>query len=125
MFPLRIFRGKASEKGKVAEDYAVKYLKSKGYKILARNYRKPFGEIDVICKKDGCLVFVEIRSLSGDFMEPCETITYKKRENLLKVAESYLSETGWCGDVRFDFLGLKWVSRGFQVDHIENFLEFS
>ncbi|MEO0286631.1 MAG: YraN family protein [candidate division WOR-3 bacterium] len=124
MFPLPIFKGKAFEKGKFAEDFAAKYLKRSGYKIITRNYRKPYGEIDIICKKDSCLVFVEVRSLSGDFMEPSETITYRKKENLSKVIKAFISENGWEGDVRFDFIGLRWNGNDFEINHIENFLDF-
>lgn len=122
MFLPQIFKGKASkQKGREFEDLAVKYLRRKGYNIVERNFRKRFGEIDIIAQKDNVLVFVEVRSLSGNFMEPSETITYKKRENLLKVASYYLMERGWRGAVRFDFIGIKGQNK--EIEHIENFLE--
>jgi len=122
MFLPRIFKGKASKsKGREFEDLAVKYLLSKGYKIVERNYRKKFGEIDIIALKEGTLVFVEVRSLSGNFMEPSETITFHKRENLFKVASVYLMEKGWDGAVRFDFIGIKGQNR--EIEHIESFFE--
>lgn len=124
MFRLPIFKGKASDRGKIAEDFAARYLKRNGYRIIKKNYRKPYGEIDIICIKDSCLVFVEVRSLSGDFMEPSESITYRKKENLRKVAKAFMSENSWDGDVRFDFIGLKWNGSGFEISHLENFLDF-
>ncbi|MBI2035785.1 MAG: YraN family protein [Candidatus Liptonbacteria bacterium] len=55
---------KRSELGNLGEDIACEYLKNKKYKILARNYRKPWGEIDVVAKaKDKTLVFVEVKTV--------------------------------------------------------------
>ena len=45
--------------GKLGEDIAAKYLGNKGYKILTRNYRKPWGEIDIIAEKKGTLVLLK------------------------------------------------------------------
>ena len=51
------------ETGKLAEDLAATFLESKGYEIIARNYRSGHAEIDLIVKKDIFLVFVEVKSL--------------------------------------------------------------
>ena len=53
--------------GQVGEDIACQYLKDKGYSVLQRNYRKPWGEIDIIAKqkKTGLLVFVEVKALTA------------------------------------------------------------
>lgn len=52
-------------KGDKAEERAAKYLKDKGYKILKRNYLCPLGEVDIIAKKDGAIVFVEVKQRSS------------------------------------------------------------
>lgn len=58
---------KRSELGKLGEDIACAYLQNKKYKILFRNYKKPWGEIDVIAKaKDKTLVLVEVKTVSGE-----------------------------------------------------------
>jgi putative endonuclease len=80
------------EKGKQAEEIAEKYLISKGYKVLAKNYRTRFGEIDLIVQKGNTLVFVEVKSnFSGkdDFL-PEEKVDLLKREKILRTAELYL-----------------------------------
>ena len=51
--------------GDKAEERAAKYLKDKGYKILKRNYLCPLGEVDIIAKKDGAIVFVEVKQRSS------------------------------------------------------------
>jgi len=124
MFLRKTFKGKAFEKGKLAESMAEDFLKKKGYKILCRNYRKNFGEIDIVAKKNDTLIFVEVRSLSGDFMEPSESVTAKKRGNLLMTAQAYLMENHWTGNVQFDFIGIKVNGQKTEIEHIENCFGF-
>jgi putative endonuclease len=52
-----------SETGRLGEDLAAKFIEAKGYKILERNFRTQFGEIDIIAKKNGVLIFVEVKTL--------------------------------------------------------------
>ncbi len=52
--------------GQRGEDLACEFLKKKGYEILARNYRKPWGEIDIVTRAgDGTLVFIEVKTMAG------------------------------------------------------------
>lgn len=50
------------ELGYLAENIAARYLESGGYEILDKNYRKPWGEIDIIAHKDGVVIFVEVKA---------------------------------------------------------------
>ena len=52
--------------GKIGEDIAVKFLEKNNYKILERNYRKPWGEIDIVGEKDGIVRFIEVKSVSRE-----------------------------------------------------------
>ncbi|PIW74862.1 MAG: YraN family protein, partial [Candidatus Portnoybacteria bacterium CG_4_8_14_3_um_filter_44_15] len=55
--------------GDLGEGIAAKYLENNGYKIIERNYRKNWGEIDIVARKDDCLIFVEVKTMqktSGD-----------------------------------------------------------
>ncbi|MFH1753753.1 MAG: YraN family protein [Candidatus Omnitrophota bacterium] len=77
--------------GRHCEDEAVRFLKRMGYKIIERNYRSRFGEIDAIAIDRGSLVFVEIKSRSSPLFGPPQLrITKKKRHNIIKTALSYL-----------------------------------
>ncbi|MBI2628262.1 MAG: YraN family protein [Candidatus Niyogibacteria bacterium] len=57
--------------GEIGENIAVKHLVKQGYNILDRNFRKPWGEIDIVAKKDDILYFVEVKTVSY------ETVSYE------------------------------------------------
>lgn len=74
----------------IGEDKACEFLKKKGYKIIERNFRKGYGEIDIICLKDKTLVLVEVKTrTSTAYGTPLEAISYYKLKSLIKTAEFY------------------------------------
>ena len=79
------------ELGAWGESYAVKYLEGKGYLILARNVRTPYGEIDIVAKEDDQLIFIEVKTrTSKKFGYPEEAITENKIVHMTESAEFYL-----------------------------------
>ncbi len=88
----------AKEIGKLGENIAVKFLKKKGYKILDRNFQKnikglKFGEIDIVVKKDGIIIFVEVKSLKqASGIAPEERVDFRKRKTIERMAEIWVSE---------------------------------
>lgn len=89
------------EVGRLGEDIAAKYLETRGFLIIARNYRKKWGELDLIAKKSGQLRFVEVkatvRNLSGGVV-PYETYRLEdkvhpdKLKRMYRAIESYFAE---------------------------------
>jgi putative endonuclease len=78
--------------GASAEDAAARFLENQGLKVLERNYRCRFGEIDLVAKDGKILVFVEVRFRSGtSFGGAIESITPAKRGKLLKAARHYMA----------------------------------
>lgn len=78
-------------KGGWAEDLALAYLLERGYRLLGRNRRTPFGEVDLFLEKDGVYVLVEVKQRSSEtFGTPLEALTPKKVERLLKSARYLL-----------------------------------
>ena len=90
--------------GQWGENRAAQYLETKGFRILMRNYRTPYGEVDLIVEKEGLTVFVEVKTRSGrDFGLPEEAVTPGKLQHLLKAIQVYWleqeSEKPWQVDV--------------------------
>ena len=111
---------KRRETGALGERIAREFLGENGYDILETNYRCPDGEIDIIARQRETLVFVEVRTKkSWSFGGPEESLTVRKQERLIKLAEQYgqshdnLPET-W----RIDVVAIKMGSSG-KIDRIE------
>ena len=107
--------------GDRGEDMAAAHLKKQGYKILERNYRTPLGEIDLIARHQGVLVFVEVKTRrSRKFGSPQEAVHPAKQERLRNLAEYYLQQQG-LGEVmvRFDVVGILWQEGKPQIEVIE------
>ena len=111
--------------GKLGEDIACKYLESKDFSIIERNYRKRFGEIDIIALiDDDFLVFVEVKARTNDkFGDGFESVNRKKQLKLLKTAYFFLKERKLDNvRYRFDVLSLKldFQARISQITHFKN-----
>ena len=100
---------KKKELGAKGEEVAVSYLKSRGYRIVERNYRIRFGEIDIIAEQGDDLVFIEVKTRSGTlFGSPFESVTKQKQKQLSKVALEYISKQGFHDrPARFDVVGIE------------------
>ena len=79
-------------RGALGEKFACRYLKRNGYKVLFRNFRgRSGGEIDVVCREDDTLVFVEVKTRAReDFGRPIEAIDREKRRRISRGALSWL-----------------------------------
>jgi putative endonuclease len=77
--------------GKRGEDLACAELEKRGYVIVDRRFRTRCGELDIVARDAGVLVFVEVKARSGgNFGTPFESVTWKKRQRLSQMAASYL-----------------------------------
>lgn len=94
--------------GQEGEDQAAVVLKKEGYRIIATNFRSPFGEIDIIAEEDGCLVFVEVKRRKGrTFGTSFEAIDARKKRHIIRSAQVYLKTNRSLGRrVRFDVVGI-------------------
>jgi putative endonuclease len=76
--------------GRWGEETAVTFLSRRGYEIVARNARTPYGEIDIIAKQGDVTIFVEVKTLtSSKNFFPEQNVTARKREHMLACAECY------------------------------------
>ena len=89
-----------SDFGNWAEDYVAQYLEGKDYEILDRNYRKPWGEIDIIAQKKGVLVFIEVKANKEEIFgfEPEKRINPEKLRRLNRAVQTYLSSKKYSSD---------------------------
>ena len=108
--------------GKKGEDLATEYLRRKGYGIIQRNYRARYGEIDIIAKYKSVLIFIEVKTRRGNFLEtPLAAVTKKKRIQISKVAQEYLSKKKCFDcDARFDVIAISFQQEHPEIEHIEN-----
>lgn len=96
------------EIGLAGEDDAAKALKKKGYKIVEKNFRSRFGEIDIVAEEKGYLVFIEVkRRTTGTFGDSFQAIDAKKRQHIIRSAMYYLKKHKYLDrKVRFDVVGI-------------------
>ena len=108
--------------GKEGEAIAAGYLAKAGYRIVERNYRCPFGEVDIIAREGGTLAFVEVKSRrEGPGGDPKEAMTSRKQRKLSAVALFYLKQKRMFDTpARFDVVAVRIGSDGHRVELIRN-----
>ncbi|MBI3039451.1 YraN family protein [bacterium] len=95
--------------GKWGEEMAFNFLQAKGFKIIKRNYRSRWGEIDIIAKDKEFLVFVEVRAKTKSIHgHPLETITLRKQNQVIRMAKEYIAFNGIPDSLpcRFDVIAI-------------------
>lgn len=110
--------------GRAGERLAARYLRRKGFRVLARNVRLKQGEADIVCecphRKD--IVIIEVktrlrgtgRSAQGELVSPEASVTSHKRNKLASIAKTLRRANGWeRRPVRVDVIAIEWpVGRG-------------
>jgi putative endonuclease len=110
-----------SKTGEEGEQKAAEFLASKGFEIVARNFRYKRSEIDLIAKKENWLVFVEVKTRSSTaFGYPEQFVDYHKKRMIFEGALHYMREADWQGNVRYDIVSVTLGSSGADVVHIED-----
>ena len=118
-------RTSTKEKGRAGEQLAVRFLERRGFRILNRNYRNRFGEIDIVAEDKGVLVFVEVRTLKETAGHaPEETIQWKKQQRLSRIALAYIQHKGLEDrPARFDVIAVDLAGRRSTLRHIPDAFE--
>ena len=118
-------RGENTRKtGQKYEELAVKYLEHRGYLILERNYRCPYGEIDIIARTGEYLVFVEVKyRKSTAWGSPEEAVDGRKQRRISRAALCFYGTNGYERNVpcRFDVIGVDGKEK---ISHIENAFDY-
>ena len=107
--------------GRKGEEIAKEYLEKKGYKIIERNYKTKYAEIDLVAKQKNNLVFVEVRTKTGeDLGSPEETINKKKLKKLLGNATAYVARIKWQYSYRIDAICIV-LKKDYSVEHLNHY----
>jgi len=107
-----------SEKGRIGEKIALKYLESRNVEVIATNYRTRFGEIDIIARDKEYIVFIEVKlRQNSEHGLPREAVGKYKQKNIVKVARDFIMKNNLIDiDFRFDVIEIL----GTSVEYIEN-----
>lgn len=109
--------GEKRRLGFSGESRAARYLKKCGYKILERNYRCAFGEVDIIAQKGDVTAFVEVKTRTNDnFGAPNEAVGYERQKRYKNCVRFYYAHRGIDCTVRFDIIEV--TPKG--INHLEN-----
>ena len=114
--------------GRRAEDQAAERLAARGYRILARNARTRYGEIDIVAMHRGVLVFCEVKAgrpgVGAGPERPALAVDFDKQRRLRRLAAAWLVDAGplpWFEEMRFDVIGITFNGAGpAEVEHIRN-----
>ena len=111
--------------GKEGERIAELFLKSKGYKLVERNYRCASGELDLIMLDRQVIVFVEVKTRKGiGYGTPLEAVEVRKQQKMICAAQFFLTGKKLNQrEARFDVVGICWPGAQPRVEHIENAFE--
>lgn len=81
--------------GRWGEEVAAQYLLERGYEIVARNVRTPHGEIDLLARRDGMLIFIEVKARASSSLGPPEiSVASRKQAHMVACAEYYAQQNG-------------------------------
>lgn len=118
--PRRIF-------GQEGEAEAERYLRRKGYRIVAKNLRSSLGELDLVAEDGRVLVFVEVKARrTTEFGGAIHAVDRHKQRKLVKLAAQFLAQRHWMDRMcRFDVVLLEPSTTALRVEHIQNAFEVS
>lgn len=108
-------------KGKEGELLVAQYLQKYGYTILTQNYRKRFGEIDIIAQKNDTLAFVEVKWRHNPLIDSAELIGPSKQKKIISIAKEFLSKHTHLEVVcRFDVALIEQNNNSINLQYIPN-----
>jgi putative endonuclease len=108
--------------GQRGEAIAKAYLLEKGHEILFVNYRYAHLEADIISRDSNILIFIEVKTRTGNtFGDPEEFVGYAKQKNLQFLAERYMEQHEYNGEIRFDIISILFGNEGnYKLRHLED-----
>lgn len=110
------------ELGQVGEAIAARWLRRRGWRIVAERFRSGRRDVDLIVERNGTIAFVEVKTRHRTaFGDPVEAVSWRKRRELIRSAMVWADRFGPPGAAyRFDVVGVVVAERGARIRHIEN-----
>src|SRR5918999_6437819 len=107
--------------GRVGEAVAAKWLRRRGWRVVAERFRSGRRDVDLIVERDGTVAFVEVKTRRDTvFGDPIEAVSWRKRRELIRSAKVWSDRFGPPGAVyRFDVVGVIVVGRDARIRHVE------
>ncbi len=108
----------AKEIGRIAEEYAQKYVSGLGYKILETNWHYGHLELDIVAQDGDQLVVIEVKSRNGiRYEHPSEAVTNAKIKNIVEATEAYIFAKNLHLDTRFDVITVIFFKTSYELEH--------
>lgn len=94
--------------GLAGERLAERFLRRRGLKVIARRFRTPAGELDLVMRDGDAIVFVEVKTqTSRKYIDPEQRVTAEKRRRMLRAARAFLAQMRWTERAcRFDVVAI-------------------
>jgi putative endonuclease len=110
------------ETGRRGEDAAAEFVARLGWRVVARNFRCRSGEIDLVAMDGDTIVFVEVRTRTGDGRgTPLESVDGRKQAQVGRVARYFLAARGWFDrSARFDVVGIRLDADPPSIEHVRS-----
>lgn len=108
--------------GELGERIAARWLRQKGYRIVAHRFRSGRRDLDLIAESGGTVAFVEVKARRGErFGDPVEAVGWRKQRELIRSANVWIDRFGAPGmTYRFDVVGVLVHAETVRVRHVEN-----
>ena len=106
--------------GNLGEDLATEYLISLGYKIIERNLRLAFGEIDILAQEKKTIVIVEVKTVRGGGFGLAQELVRFKKQNKLKLLGRAIEQMYPNSSIRIDVIGIELSENSNKIEHIKN-----
>lgn len=110
--------------GEIGEDHAAEHFKRLGYEVIDRRHRTKYGELDLIARDGGVLVFAEVKTRRRGSGRPFDSLHGRKQRQVRKMGSAWLAQVGqrpWFESLRFDAVGVTVTPDGALValEHLE------
>jgi len=112
--------------GREGEKIAADFLKKNGYRIIDKNYRCPLGEIDIVAREKGAIVFIEVKTRkSSELGYPEQAVGIKKQRKMSQLALWFLQKKKIIDtSARFDVVAITMLSSGNEIKLFKNAFDY-